>query len=260
MSKPNSRRLTASGDPRCPTPRLLFTCEHGGNRVPREFAPLFRDGRDALKSHRGYDPGSLALAKLLARKFEAPLFSSTVTRLLVELNRSPGHRRLFSEFTASLDTTARRLVLERYYHPYRRQVEEWLEDVLARGDAALHVSVHSFTPELHGEVRRADVGFLYDPARPWETRLCRAWQSALAERRRDLRVRRNYPYLGKADGFTTQLRRRFAPDRYAGIELEVNQRWPAGPAAAWRNLQRAIADSLALAIEQLRSVPDETVA
>jgi len=35
-------------------------------------------------------------------------------------------------------------------------------------------------------------------------------------------VRFNYPYLGKADGFTTYLRKQF-PANYMGIELEVNQ-------------------------------------
>ena len=33
----------------------------------------------------------------------------------------------------------------------------------------------------------------------------------------------NYPYLGKADGFTTSLRQEFQ-ERYIGIELELNQK------------------------------------
>jgi hypothetical protein len=33
----------------------------------------------------------------------------------------------------------------------------------------------------------------------------------------------NYPYLGKADGFTTSLRHQFQ-ERYIGIELELNQK------------------------------------
>jgi hypothetical protein len=36
-------------------------------------------------------------------------------------------------------------------------------------------------------------------------------------------VRRNYPYRGTADGFTTYLRRQFSARKYLGIELEVNQ-------------------------------------
>ena len=40
----------------------------------------------------------------------------------------------------------------------------------------------------------------------------------------ELKIRFNYPYLGKADGFTTYLRKIF-PENYIGIELEVNQKF-----------------------------------
>ncbi|MNC89676.1 hypothetical protein D3C83_56490 [compost metagenome] len=38
-----------------------------------------------------------------------------------------------------------------------------------------------------------------------------------------MRVRRNYPYRGIADGLPTWLRRRYPNARYGGVELEVNQ-------------------------------------
>jgi len=37
-------------------------------------------------------------------------------------------------------------------------------------------------------------------------------------------TRRNYPYLGCSDGFTTWLRQRFPERCYVGIELEINQK------------------------------------
>ena len=40
----------------------------------------------------------------------------------------------------------------------------------------------------------------------------------------DLKVRYNYPYLGKMDGFTTYLRKQF-PKNYVGIEIEINQKY-----------------------------------
>ncbi len=225
-------------------PQLLLTCEHGGNRVPKAYAHWFRDAQAVLNSHRGYDPGSLELAQFLAKRLEAPLFFSTTTRLLVELNRSPGHRALFSEFTRPLDRATRQAILNEYHVPYRRQVEEWIGTTIARGKSVLHVSVHTFTPELNGQVRNADIGLLYDPARVQERNLVHAWRMALRRLCRDLRVRRNYPYLGKADGFTTHLRRLWGDEQYAGIELEVNQRWPRKPKADWRWLQEALAESL----------------
>jgi predicted N-formylglutamate amidohydrolase len=92
--------------------------------------------------------------------------------------------------------------------------------------------VHSFTPVLGGEVRNADVGLLYDSQRPSEVRACRRWQAALAEIDPSLRVRRNYPYRGAADGLATWLRRRLPDARYAGVELELNQALLAGPSRA----------------------------
>jgi predicted N-formylglutamate amidohydrolase len=64
---------------------------------------------------------------------------------------------------------------------------------------------------------------LYDPGRRLERELCGRWLDAVREIDPTLRARRNYPYLGTADGLTTALRRRFGAAEYAGIELEVNQ-------------------------------------
>jgi predicted N-formylglutamate amidohydrolase len=226
------------------THRLLFTCEHGGNRLPSRYAGLFRRARGVLASHRGYDAGALELGRFLSKQLGAPLMHATTSRLLVELNRSLHHRRLFSEFTRGLSPSDKQALLELHYHPYRRRVEAAVADAISHGDSVLHISVHTFTPELNGAPRTADIGLLYDPSRPREKRCCLAWRDALRRLRPDLRVRRNYPYLGKADGFTTHLRRRWADDQYAGIELEVNQIWPQKPAAQWRRFKQSVAHSL----------------
>jgi N-formylglutamate amidohydrolase len=75
---------------------FLITCEHGGNRIPAPYRRLFRGRRALLDSHRGYDPGALAMARAMARAFRAPLVTSTISRLLIDLNRSIGHPHLFS--------------------------------------------------------------------------------------------------------------------------------------------------------------------
>jgi predicted N-formylglutamate amidohydrolase len=206
------------------TDAFLVTCEHGGNRIPQPCLPLFRKRESQLQTHRGYDPGALAMAQQLARALRAPLVTSTVSRLVIDLNRSLGHPQLFSAATRSADAGLREAIVARYYLPYRERVERQVGDAVARGRRVIHLSSHSFTPRLGGVVRRADVGLLYDPARPGERDLCRRWKSALTSLAPELRVRRNYPYAGKADGLTSHLRRRFPPHAYIGIELEVNQR------------------------------------
>ena len=101
MQNANGKRSMPRPNP-CRTDALLITCEHGGKRIPLAFRDLFRGRQALLDSHRGYDPGALAMARQLARAFDAPLVFSTVSRLLIELNRSPGHKQQFSEATRAL--------------------------------------------------------------------------------------------------------------------------------------------------------------
>lgn len=212
-----------------------MTCEHAGNKVPRAYSASFRRYSRLLRTHRGYDIGALSLAREFAAALRAKLFYSTTSRLLVDLNRSPWNPEAFSPATP---LAARKRILERYYRPYRRSLEAEVRAAVRRGRGVVHLSCHSFTPRLDGVERRADVGLLYDPRRRDEAHLCLAWQKALASSA--LRVRRNYPYRGYADGLTTELRRKFAARRYLGIELEVNQKYPQGKPGAWRALRRAL--------------------
>lgn len=230
---------------------IVVTCEHGGNRVPAEWVALFRGRERLLASHRGWDRGAIGMARRLSRKLDAPLFPATVTRLLVELNRSPHHPDLFSRVTRSLPPAARDRILAKHYRPYRDRVEKRLAAALAGGGRVLHLSIHTFTPVLRGRRRDVDVGVLYDPARPAERAFADLCVAALRREARELRVRRNAPYHGTADGFTTALRKRFGP-RYLGIELETNQRFfgadgkPASDAVAV--IERALASVAELRI------------
>ena len=202
---------------------LIITCEHGGCEVPALYAPLFAGHEALLQTHRGWDPGALLLARELADARNAPLFFATTTRLLIDLNRSIGHRQLHSEITRGLPSAMRRDIAARHYQPYRDTVESKVARLIADGQRAVHVASHSFTPELGGVVRQADVAWLYDPRRPGECQLADQWLAALARHRPDLKLRRNYPYQGKGDGLTSLLRKRHSPDSYIGVELEVNQ-------------------------------------
>lgn len=72
---------------------LLITCEHGGNRIPPRYRHLFHGHEELLQTHRGHDAGGLTMAKELAGAFKATLFVATISRLLIDLNRSVGHLR-----------------------------------------------------------------------------------------------------------------------------------------------------------------------
>lgn len=202
---------------------LIVTCEHASNRVPRRYATALAGARRLLDTHRGYDIGAAPLARRIARRFRAPAWYGEVTRLLIDLNRSPHHRARFSEFSRALPPDARDDVIDHYYTPYRDAVERELRRHLGRGRSVLHLSVHSFTPRLNGKTRRADIGLLYDPARAIERTTCAAWKQAMEHTDAALRVRRNYPYRGVDDGLIPALRKCLGRGRYACIEIEVNQ-------------------------------------
>lgn len=227
---------------------LIITCEHGGHEVPPDHAARFAGAADLLRTHRGWDAGALDLARDLADAFGAPLVASTTTRLLVDLNRSIGHPRLFSEFGAGWSRSEREAVLAAHYRPHREAAEAEVARAIAAGRSVVHIGSHSFTPVLDGVERRVDVGVLYDPRRAREVALARRWLAALANRAPLLRLRRNHPYRGNGDGLTSALRRRFAPNAYLGLELEVNQRFVTGGGERWARLRADIAASLRQAL------------
>lgn len=224
---------------------FFITCEHGGNRVPARYRDLFHGHENLLHTHGGYDAGALRIAREMAHALAAPLLACTTTRLLIDLNRSPGHPQLYSAATRNAAHDIRQEIFEHCYRPYRAEAETRMARAIAAGSRVIHVSCHSFTPELNGKVRNTDIGLLYDPSRAAEADLCRRWRAALKVHAAALKTRMNYPYAGVADGFTTHLRRHFSPESYVGIELEINQKLVAGPAEQWRAIRAALIQALA---------------
>ncbi|TWT94003.1 N-formylglutamate amidohydrolase [Stieleria varia] len=211
--------------------RFVLTCEHGGNEIPTAYQGLFDSGeaRQHLASHRGYDPGALEVAVAVSKRLNVPLLFSTVSRLLVDLNRSQETPNLFSKFVNAATVQTRQAILDEHYHPYRNGVRESIQRSVDDGYRVLHISVHTFTPRFRGTQRRLDIGILFDPARAFEAKICARVLSELSsvssgKSSNGFRVRFNEPYLGTDDGFTTVLRQEYGDACYAGIELELNNR------------------------------------
>jgi len=234
-----------------PAAGLVITCEHGGNRIPAAYRDLFASQSALLASHRGFDDGALLMARSLAEAFSAPLLSAGISRLLVDLNRSPGHPKLHHPLLRDTPAPLRRRVLARYCAPYRRRAEALMSKAIAEHGRVIHVASHSFTPVLDGSVRRTDIGLLYDPARPAEALLCAGWKHALGIHAPALIVRRNYPYRGSGDGLTTALRRCFPVGDYVGVELELNQKLVSSSGEGWAALRAQVVASLREALAAL---------
>lgn len=200
----------------------IVSCEHGGNEVPREFAELFAGHEETLESHRGWDPGAREIAEYLGRELPALVFCAGITRLLIEFNRSLHHSQLFSSFSKDMDEERKTIALG-LYHKYRNGVIEKISELRRQGREVVHLSIHTFTPVLDGEERHADIGALFDPQRPEEKEFSEKLIANLRLALPGYIVRDNYPYLGTDDGFTTYLRKAF-PEKYIGLELEINQK------------------------------------
>jgi predicted N-formylglutamate amidohydrolase len=74
MQAESAVRATYHGNPEYPAGGgLVISCEHGGNRIPEPYRDLFRPYRASLHSHRGFDAGSLPMARALASGFRCTL-------------------------------------------------------------------------------------------------------------------------------------------------------------------------------------------
>ena len=216
--------------------KLMLTCEHASNKLPAAFKKAVP--AEVLKTHRAYDIGAVQVFRKLV-KFAKPEFycEGKFSRLFVDLNRTITNKSAFSEYYDALEardkSAAKKAKVQAtaYWTEYRAAIEKFVDSALkpktraARSEPEIvHLGIHSFTPELNGKVRNADIGILYDPTRPQERAYANVIKAEIKRLYPAMKVRFNYPYKGTSDGLTTTLRKKFGP-QYVGIEIEINQRF-----------------------------------
>ena len=202
--------------------KLILSCEHAENSLPQQFKFIKNENDLVWNTHRAYDPGAFKLFQELS-KIADDSFYYKFSRLLIEPNRSLHHRNLFSEYSKSLTAEQKELLIESFYLKYRNEVEQCVTKYVEVGEEVIHISVHSFTPVLNAVERQTDIGLLYDPSQKEERLFAIQFKEQLLKEM-DLKIKFNYPYFGKSDGFTTYLRKKFK-QHYIGLELEVNQKF-----------------------------------
>ena len=101
----------------------------------RRTRRCFKDSDACSSSHRGYDAGALGMARSLARALDATLVTATVSRLLVELNRSPGRQFRYSPIMRVAPRALRAEICKRYYIPYWAGVEDVRQESARDGQA-----------------------------------------------------------------------------------------------------------------------------
>lgn len=199
---------------------ILLVCEHASNRLPARYGDLGL-GRQALSSHIAWDPGALAVSRILSEKLDATLIFQRFSRLIYDCNRPPESASAMPVSSEIYDIPGNRdlSVAERFartaalYTPFHEAVAGLIERRKITAKGTVLVTVHSFTPVYHGRVRDVQIGILHDT----DSRLADAMLKAAKP---SFRVERNEPY-GPEDGVTHTLRLHALPNGLLNVMIEV---------------------------------------
>ena len=202
------------------TPSVVLVCEHASNRIP-EFLGDMGLTRDALDSHIAWDPGALAVAKLMSDQMAACLVHGGVSRLVYDCNRppdAPGAMPAKSEnyvipANAGISLEERRARVEGIYEPFTQELSAQIRQ--HRSSLALMVTIHSFTPVYHGLERAVEFGLLHGR----DDRFARAMM-ATAPSDLPFETRLNEPYSA-ADGVAHTLDAQALPNGLLNVMIEI---------------------------------------
>lgn len=194
---------------------ILLICDHAANAVPPDLD--FGIAPALLDTHIAIDLGSAAVTEALAAALGVPAVLATVSRLVIDLHRSPDHPGLIPTISdghaipgnVGVDRAAR---IARFHAPYHRA----LATAIRATRPVLLAAIHSFTPRLEsagGAMRPWEIGILSNRDR-------RAADLALPLlAARGLVVGDNEPYSGRILNAT--LNRHGEANGIASIAIEI---------------------------------------
>jgi predicted N-formylglutamate amidohydrolase len=151
---------------------VVIVCDHASNRIPAEYAE-FGFAEDALQTHIAWDPGALAVARLLSAELDAPLIWPDVSRLVIDCNRAADVASLIVtesegrkvEANRDLSDAERKRRLDTIHGPYHAAIEACLAQRLASHLPTMLIAIHSYTPVFLGKARPWQVGIVFDDDR-----------------------------------------------------------------------------------------------
>lgn len=231
---------------------IVLIADHARRDLPQEYGDLGLP-RAEFDRHIAYDIGVEPVTRELAAHLGVPAVIANFSRLLIDPNRGEDDPTLIRQLydgtvipaNYPMTSAERERRLDNYYRPYHDAVGAMISSVArASGAPPLILSVHSFTPVMHGRARPWHVGLLWDldgrVARPLMDRL------ALEE---GMIVGDNEPYDGALRGDT--MFRHAVANGFAHALIEIRQDLIATPegAAEW-------ARRLAPIVEEINRLPD----
>ncbi len=201
-------------------PSVMLVCEHASKRIP-VFLGDMGLSEAARNSHIAWDPGALAVARLMAARLSAPLVSGGVSRLVYDCNRPPdsaGAMPVRSEdcdipANAEMSTEQRQARVESVYQPFCSAVSHQIE--AHRSSLDLMVTIHSFTPVYLGQKRQVELGILHGV----DDRFARAMMASYSADNPYV-TRLNKPYSA-ADGVAHTLDAQALPKGLLNVMIEI---------------------------------------
>lgn len=201
--------------------RVLLVCEHASRTLPARFGTLGLS-EDVRTSHIAWDPGALAVTRLLSASLDATVIYQNYSRLIYDCNRppeSPSAMPVVSEIydipgNADLSEAERFARTASLYIPFQTRVSDLVNERREAGIETVLVTMHSFTPVYHGKRRDVEIGLLHDT----DARLVDAMLDHTEGG--GFKVERNEPY-GPEDGVTHTLRLHALPNGLLNVMIEV---------------------------------------
>ena len=183
---------------------FLILCDHATTIMPAEYGDLGLPRRE-LERHIAYDIGARTVALELAAGLGAPAILTRFSRLLIDPNRDSDDPTLVMRIAdravvpgnANIDATEIDARRRRFHEPYHRAIDVGIERGIAAGVPPALFSVHSFTPNFHGQARPWHATVLWDADPRLPLPLLRALDDE-----GDLVIGENVPYSGKLQGDT----------------------------------------------------------
>jgi predicted N-formylglutamate amidohydrolase len=200
----------------------VILCDHASNRIPEDYAS-FGFAEDALQTHIAWDPGALAVARLLSAKLDAPLFWPDASRLIIDCNRAADARTLIVVESEGRPVPANRGLSEEersrrlanIHAPYHAAIDACLKSRMAEGRPTALIAIHSFTPVYLGNARPWQIGILFDDDRRLADPLISGLKADTT-----LTVGINQPY-SPADGVYYTLSRHAGPRGLPAAMIEI---------------------------------------
>ena len=207
---------------------VQLVCDHASNAVPGALAGLgLKD--ESFRQHIAYDIGARDVTRRLAARLDAPALLAGYSRLVIDVNRPPGHPQSIPAISDGVEIPGNRELSEAdqqdrvaaLFEPYHDAIHQTIAHLWRRGKPPALFSVHSFSPDFGDEDRPWDVGVLWNR----DPRIAEPLIEKLSAQ--GLNVGDNLPYSGHQLAYTINLHG--ASAGLANCVVEINQDQVADP-------------------------------